>query len=554
MENITPHDFMYSLIVVLISAALMAVIMQRLRQAAIAAFLVTGAVIGPHALGIAHSPEALDFISHLAIVLLLFGIGLQLHLDELKGGLVRMLSAGLGSCLGCILVLWLAALAFGLSAPVALTLAMGLSLSSTAVVLRTLESRRQMQTPKGRLALAILVTQDMAVIVMMALLPLLATMVQTHTDADVAQHSSQWMTVLRLFGVAGVAVAARWLLPRLLQFSAGSDVMAILAIAVALTMAMITEALGFSPEMGAFLGGVILASTPFRYQLAAHIAPVRDLFMAVFFTTLGMKLDPTLLAASWPVVLGGVIVMLCLKTGAISLTIKALGAPGVLAGALGLILAQAGEFSIILFDAAQRLGIFDESLVVTGVSIVVISLVLTPGMIAASERWLRSDPRKSGSFAPRESSHQEEPESHGTYADHVIVAGWGPVGQEVVKELKARKCPCVVVELNARTVTRHLKGSEGIPMIFGDIASPHILLSAGVDRARALVLAVPDADATAQACHWARQLAPGVHIFARLGNSAQRQSSRRPKADELIVEEELASEAMANKVIDYLKV
>ncbi|MCH9002451.1 MAG: cation:proton antiporter, partial [Planctomycetes bacterium] len=294
------------LVVILVSAALVAVVMQPMRLAAIPAYLIAGAFIGPRALGLVPSPEGLGAISHLAIILLLFGIGLELHLSVLKHRLARMIVAGFGSCLLSILVGWPIAIWFGLAPPAALAVSMALALSSTALVMRIIADRRELRRMRGRLALSILVIQDMIVLGMLAAIPALAAWagssdVKLAADPDVRSAADggtlQFVieAILRVGGVVVLIVLGRVILPRVLRESfkgRSLEVMTLAGVAAALLAAVVAQGIGFSLEMGAFLAGFMLAGTPFRHQLSGQIGPLRDIFIAVFFTTLGMKLDP----------------------------------------------------------------------------------------------------------------------------------------------------------------------------------------------------------------------------------------------------------------------
>ena len=370
-------------LVILVSTSLIALLMQRMRLAVIPAYLLAGVLLGPHALALIPSPERLAPVSRLAVVLLLFGIGLELHLSALRHDLLRMLLAGVVSCSACVLLGWPAAMAFGQSAPAGLAIAMALAMSSTAVVLRIFAQRRELRLVRGRVALAISVVQDLLVLAILLVLPILARWAGASgpSAADAAATTPHYgrQVVFGLLGVTAIIAAGRLLLPRLLQQSlrAGSlEVLMIAGLAVALAAAVGAQKVGLSLEMGAFLAGFVLAGTTFRHQLSSQIGPLRDLFLAVFFTTVGMKLDPASLLHGWWVILLAALVMLFLKTAAIGATCWCLGVTASVAAAVGLSLAQAGEFSLVLLDAAHRQGILSDLALAQTMSMVVLSLFL----------------------------------------------------------------------------------------------------------------------------------------------------------------------------------
>ncbi len=550
------------LLVILASAAVVAIVMQRIRLAVIPAYLITGAVIGPHALGLVPSPEGLGVISHLAIILLLFGIGLELHLAILKPGLPRLIAAGLGSCGLSVLVGWPVAMWFGLSPPAALAVSMGLSLSSTAVVLRILTDRRELHRTNGRLALSILVIQDMAVLAMLASLPALATWIGTSgavpADDVGGRPAHGWLWFLadagaRVGGVAALVVVGRLVLPRLLRESLRGrslEVLLTIGVAAALGAAVITQAIGFSLEMGAFLAGFLLAGTPFRHQLSGQIGPLRDLFIAVFFATLGMRLNLGTVIDWWLVIVGGVVVLAVLKATLISGVCWASGATAGIAVAVGLSLAQAGEFSLILLGSACDQKIITDDVLAIAIAVVVISLILTPGMVSLGKRLGQAlsgvglAPWIASSLAPGGRRPGQQQPDHPT---HVVIAGYGPMGRRIADQLDQMDIPFTIVELNPATVQE--QSHHGRPIIFGDVGNVHVLESAGIVDADALILTIPDEEAALRACAAARRRVPGIFIATRTRVVSKQAGLEEIGADHVTVDEMAAAESMLLAVV-----
>jgi len=554
------------LVVILVTASVVAMAAQRLRLALIPAYLIAGGLAGPKALGLVPEPGALGAISHLAIVLLLFGIGLELHLSVLKHRFLQVTLAGLASCLLCTAIGWPIALAFGLSAPVALQVAMALSLSSTAVVLRILSRQRELHHTSGRLALATLVVQDMLVLAMLAALPLLARWAGNDPSDTILLELSRepagsWSTylldaALRLAGMVLLAIGGRVLLPRILRESTRGqsvEIMMVVGVATALLMALVAEKLGFSLEMGAFLAGFILADTKFRHQLSALIGPLRDIFLAVFFTTVGMKLDPQILVANWSLILVAVVALITLKATAIGTACWSAGATAGIAATVGLSLSQAGEFSLILLDAADGLGMFAERTLAVLIAVIVVSLILTPALIGAGRRlgralsglpsapWLRGAELRD----PTRGEHTLD-----EIAMHIIVAGYGPTGRLVVKKLEQVGMPHTVVELNSSTVQE--EKAKGKSILFGDVSSPDVLESAGIAEADALILTIPDENAVLRACAIARQRRPDIYIAARTRMASRAALAREIGATHVTTDENATAEAMADSVMSHI--
>jgi K+:H+ antiporter len=564
--NAAPHSdwaIIMDLVVILVSAAVVAVVMQPMRLAAIPAYLIAGAFIGPRAFGLVPSTGGLGAISHLAIILLLFGIGLELHISVLKHRLMRMIVAGFGSCLLSIAIGWPIAIGFGLTPPAALAVSMALALSSTALVMRIIAERRELRRMRGRLALSILVIQDMIVLGMLAAIPALAswagtdgitaadTNVQLAGDSGTIQFVIE--AILRIGGVVTLIVLGRVMLPRVLRasFKGGSlEVMTLAGVSAALLAAVVAQGIGFSLEVGAFLAGFMLAGTPFRHQLSGQIGPLRDIFIAVFFTTLGMKLDPSILAQWWWVIIAGGALMMVLKTAVISGVCWALGTTTGIAIAVGLSLAQAGEFSLIVLGATHDSGIIDDATMAIAIAIVVISLILTPALVEFGGRlsrvtsrigtapWIKSSPLRDATHAG----------SHATKtAKHVIIAGYGPIGCLIAEELEQAGINYTVVELNPATVQEQSR--RGRSVIFGDVRNLEVLESAGIRSAHALVLTIPDEEAVLRTCAVARRRAPDVFIAARTRVLSKKAGIMEVGADSVTVDETSAATEMLRAVM-----
>lgn len=540
---------MSSLFVVLALAGLTALVMGRAGIAAIPAFLVAGAVAGPHALGLVPDADQLAGISELAIVLLLFGIGLHIEPGELGKGSARLVVAGVAAVLGCIALLFPAAMLFGLAWAPALAVAMALSVSSTAVVLRRLMQRRELRQPTGRLSLAILIVQDLAVPVLLIAIDALGRL---NAGAETAPDPLKVVLVATasVAGVAGLLVAARLVLPRLLRQASmvGSDeVMLALGVATAIGAALATNELGFSYELGAFLSGLILGATPFRHQVGALVGPARDFFLAVFFTTLGMAIDPAPLAELWPAVLIGGTAMIVIKSTTIAGASWATWGSGFVAATAGLTLAQAGEFSLILLEAGAGAGLVDERTQTAAVAIVVLSLILTPVPIVLGRwltPWLERLPQPPWRHAEAETADHE----HAPDAVRCIIGGFGPIGRVATEQLERAGIKTTIIELNEKTVRTNT--ALGRHMVYGDLSKPDVLESAGVRHAQALILTSPDENANMRACQIGRSMNAQMCIVTRMNHLGKGLQAKALGADAIVVEEVAAAQAMERIVAE----
>jgi len=546
---------------VLAVAAVVAIAMQRLRLAVIPAYLLTGALVGPNTLGLVGSGESLEQIASLAIILLLFSIGLQLHTESIKQGAVTTIGAGVLSVLASIGLGVPVALLFGVSVPAAVAIALAFALSSTAVVLRAISDRRETHTPFGRLSLAILIVQDLAVPIMLVAIAALATLAADPSVAQAAEApEGEGMSAmdflvgaaLRIGGIAALIVAGRVILPRLLHEAAKaqtSEVMLILSVAAALAAAAATAAMGFSYELGAFLAGFLLSSTPFRHQLSGQIGPARDLFVAIFFVTVGMYVDPPVLLNYWWAILLAVLAIIALKSLVTFFSAWALGAGGAASCAAALALAQGGEFSLVILREGQSAGLFSITFLSGAIAVVVVSLVATPALMALARRaehlgraipnppWIRKTRLEGG----------------GDHAlrGHVVIGGFGPVGRAVAEGLAAEGERVVIIEMNPATV--RTQSRLGRSVIFGDASNADVLESAGVPDADALILTIPDEQAILRACQTARRMAPDIFIAVRASLLGRGMLARSLGANMVTVDEVATAAAMQREVLDGLR-
>lgn len=569
------------LLVLLATAALVASLFRKFNLELIPGYLLAGVLVGPNALGLVRDAEAVNQISELAIILLMFAIGLHLDTGGVKRGLVSILAVGFGSTVAVAAVGWGALVAFGVSAPAALVIGLALSMSSTAVVVRVLMARRETRSLHGRVTLGVSLVQDLVSVIVMAMIPPIARWAGvdfTALPAGAARNLPRWLEFVSAAGVSlgGITVlllTGRVLLPRVLRAAAtlgSSELMLVISIAVALGAAIGTRALGFSAEMGAFLGGLLLSSTPFRYQLAGQLAPLRDLLMAVFFTAVGMAVAPGVLVHhGWVILAGGVAIVL-VKGLLIGGSAWLAGVPGPAAVRTGAYLASAGEFTLVVLAAAGEAGsqtkLLTGEVLSTAIGTVILSLILLPVIIvpvgAVAEAASRLPPppwarrmvgarRSQSAVSMVAESKPPAPESADeSPRDHIVIAGFGPVGRTLADRFEVNGVRCVVIELNPRTIERQTK--LGRKVIYGDVTNPEVLESAGIDHARAVILTIPDDEATLRACQAIRAAAPEVFIAARMNFLSGKFIAHQLGADLITVEEVATAQAMEREVLAAL--
>ena len=565
------------MLVILGAAALISVVLRRLHLAAIPGYLIVGTLIGSLPFGLISSHEAVEQIQEIAIILLMFTIGLHLEVESIRTGMVPIRMAGAASPLAWAVILWPVAALFGPFPPAALAVTMALSMSSTAVVLGLLQQRKELHLLHGRLCVGIAIMQDLLSIAVLASLPVLAAWAGVGA-ANEAAEIDRTERVLALISRSGLAIGgvilmlafAQYLLPRLLrEASRGGNTEGLLVASAGagLGAAVLTGQLGFGFALGAFLAGFMLSSTPFRHQLAGQLSPMRDLFMAVFFTAVGAKLNIETAVMNWWVVLIAVVLVMGLKFLSIGISVWAGGATAVIAATTGLYLAQAGEFSLVILGEAERIGLISAGAQGIVIPLVVISLMLTepaagmarrfaPRLSRIPSAWWLSNPalRDRGIKHAAQEVNVEgwgapgEPGAH--TRRHVIIAGFGVVGRNLAEHFAARGIPYTIIELNPDTVIRQQR--LGRAVVFGDATNPDVLHSAGLETAEAVVLTIPDDEATARACRLIRAERADVFIGVRAGYLGRAITAHEAGADHVTIEEVVTAQDMALKVMNAL--
>ncbi len=529
-------------IVELLAAALLCgILAQKLRQDPVVGYLVAGILLGPGVLGIVRGADTVRTLAELGVALLLFTIGLEFSWAKVRE-LGRL--ATIGGTLQILLTIAVAAtvaLAFRLPPSGAFVLGCALSMSSTAVTVRVLADRMELDGIHGRGALAILLMQDLAVV------PLLVVI----SAASGGRPGAEGLLVLGgSFVKAGLLVlafwvAARFVFPRL--FLHGStpqnrDFSVVLAVAMFLGCAWAAHSQDLSPVLGAFVAGMLLADLPYADQIRADVIPLRAAFVTLFFSSIGM-LATVPSGGAWlvlPVAVAGIVLV---KTVVVVAVFLMLRQPLRVAIRTGLVLAQIGEFSFVLAEVARQHGLIDNALFQPLVSSAVVSLMLTPYLIRAAPHVATAVSTVLG-LRSRELTHDRGLPRTGS--PRVIVVGYGPAGQAVVRALKESDAEFLVLDLNPRTVVAK---RMSVPMHYGDATRREILERAGIAKARAVIVTVPDPGAARTIVSQARQLAPGVPIVAR-GRYHMHMASLRDAGagtavdEEVLVGTQLAAEAV----------
>lgn len=569
-----------ALLYILAAAAMVALVSRRLHLGLIPGYLIVGALIGPSAFGLIGGDEgraaAVD-IGELAVILLMFTIGLHMDLDHIRSGMVKILGVGLVSTIASTAVLWPVGLVFGLSVPASLAVAMALAMCSTAVVLGILQRRREVHSLHGRLCIGIALMQDLLAVVVLGVLPGIAVWahvpgseLQSGAEGGLAAAMDSLPPAVRhlatgafALGSVGVMLAlGRYLLPSMLREASegpgGPEALLVVSAATAFGAAVLTTVLGFGSSLGAFLAGFLLSNTPFRHQLGGQLSPLRDLFMAVFFTSVGVKINLGSVVELWMPITATVLVVLVFKTLTVGVAVWAGGAAAGTAIAVGFALCQAGEFGLVIISESNRQGILAADQTDAAIAVVVVSLIVAAPLFDFGRRianrfaWIPPAGWVTSRDLREVAVHDEPAAAKPGEWDggHVIIAGFGVVGRNLAEHFGARGVPYVVVELNPATVRK--QAQLGRRTVFGDVSNPDVLISAGIDKAEAIVLTIPDDEATVRACRQIRELNKGVFIAARTSFLSKAIAATSMGADHVTVEELVTAQDMAKQVVERI--
>ena len=512
--------FFAEIVALLTISVVIAYLCYRIHIVPIAGFLIAGVIIGPSALGLVQDPDLINNLAEIGVILLLFSIGVEFSLEKLARIKRIVLWGGslqVGITLGLVALI---AIAWGVGVRNALFTGGLVALSSTAIVLGLLSDRGETNSPAGQNALGILIFQDFAIIAMVLLVPLLGGQGGSTPDLLLALGKALGL-------VAAVLVAARMVVPRVLDLVAHTrrqELFLLTVVALCFGIAWLVSLADVSLALGAFLAGLVVSESPYSAQAFSEVVPLRTVFNAAFFVSVGMLLDLSFVVDQWPLVLGVAGAALLLKALITTGSVLVLRYPLRIAAAAGLTLAQIGEFSFVLNIAGREAGLSFAGLGATGeqafIAATVLLMLLTPLLTAygptlgaALERLLaRVRPPSEDGVSVASGGSPADPKETAP-ADHVIVVGYGPSGQRLAQVLRQTNISLVVVELNPKLVAQ--AKDAGLSVVYGDASREHILDVAGVHHAKLCVVAINDRDATERVVRLAAYLNPTLEIIAR---------------------------------------
>ena len=465
------------LLIILAAALASAVIFRRLYVPSIVAFLVAGAVIGPSVLGWISEPEKFSFLAEFGVVFLLFALGLEFSVPKLLRLKGPVFGVGSAQVFLCMLIFGSSAYVWGVSLEAAFVIAGALALSSTAIVTKELSTLGEVHTDHGRLSIGVLLFQDLIAVVLLIVVPVLGA----SSGEDLA--SALGSALAKGLMLAAVLLAVgRWLLPivyREVAKSQSSEIFVLSTLVIVMVAAWITHAAGLSMALGAFVTGMMLGECHYKHQIESDIRGFRDILLGLFFVTVGMSVDASLLVEYAPRIIFFTLALVGLKALIIGGLIRLLGYPAKPAAQSGLILSEGGEFGLALLTIAVSYGLLPKEQASFIMIVAVLSMALSPFLIRHGHhvvaRWLN----------PSNIEANDEPK-FSSAEKLVLVGGYGRVGKAVVRLLQLQQVPYLVIERDPEVVAAARR--KGIRITYGDCTELSILSTCGIESAQLALL------------------------------------------------------------------
>ncbi len=526
------YEILESLEMIFITSAVVILLLYKLKIPSLIGFIVAGIIIGPNGVGLIKDVHFIQILAEIGVILLLFTIGIEFSLTKL----IKIKKAVLGGG-GAQVVLTIAAsgaLTYIAIRDVNTSIFFGFlyALSSTAIVLKLLAERGEVDSPHGHTMVGILIFQDLCIVPLMLLIPVLSGDVVDVLDVAIKMGKALLIIVV-------VLVSSRWIVPAFLHQvvrTRSRELFLTTIILLCLGIALLTSRFGLSLALGAFLAGLIISESEYAHQAVADILPFKDSFMGLFFVSIGMLMNTEFLAANSVGVAQVVVLIFGLKIFTGTAAALLIGNPLRSSLMTGLGLAQIGEFSFVLAIAGKAAGLISEEFYQIFLSSSVVTMIMTPFILRAAppfSGWIVAQPFLK-QFAGTRKGITAEAGPRKKH-DHVIIVGFGLNGRNLAKVLKEADIPYAVLEMNSDTVREMRK--KGEPIYYGDGTSTEILHKMGVEKARMLVVAISDPVSTRRIVSIARQAHPNLYILVRTRYLIEVDELKALGADEVIPEE-----------------
>lgn len=499
-------------IVILLGLSVVVIFLfQRLKLPTILGFLATGIAFGPHGLGFINASHEIEILSEIGVILLLFIIGLEFSLASLAKIKKVVFIGGASQVLITIGAVVAATMAMGFGLNESLFIGFLISLSSTAIVLSLLQSSGMINSPHGKIALGILIFQDIIVVPMMLLTPMLAG------EGGNIWVELGWLVAKASAVIVAVLISARYLVPRLLQAivkTRSRELFIISIVVICFAVAYITNMIGLSLALGAFMAGLTISESEYSHQATGLIIPFREIFSSFFFVSIGMLLDVTFFVEHIGFVLLITLVVFVLKFVVLVLSSGILGFPMRTSLLTGFTLFQVGEFAFILAAVGVSYGVLADEPYQYFLAVSVLTMALTPFLMQASDKLSLVMLSKSRyKHVKMDGANEEMKEVAAELKDHLIIIGYGLNGRHMADIARNAGIPYAIIDINTENV--ELGKSKGEPIFFGDASNPYMLEHLHVYKARVAVVAISDPPATRKVVSSIRSICNTVHIVVR---------------------------------------
>lgn len=548
-----PHetDLINIIAVGLLLAFVFGALANRLRLSPLVGYLVAGIVAGPFTPGFVGDQDLANQLAEIGVMLLMFGVGLHFSIKDLMAVKWIAIPGALAQTTVATLLGWGLASWMGWSTVHGLVFGFSLATASTVVLLRAMEDRRLLDTNRGRIAVGWLIVEDLACVVALVLMPVLGEITNPTAGGEIHTFGSivvsMFLTVLQVSAfVAVMLVVGRRVIPWVLERTAGTGsrelfTLAVLSIALGVAYGS-AELFGVSFALGAFFAGLLLNESEFSHKAASDSLPLRDAFAVLFFVSVGMLFDPRILVDQPLHVLATVLIILFGKSAAAYVIVRAFGYPNITALTISASLAQIGEFAFIIAGLGVALGIMNDEaqdLVLAGA---LITIMLNPLIFALVDRWQARHGKRSA-----ESGGEPTPGPSLELDGHAIVIGFGRVGRELVKLLRANDVPVLVIDDSGHHVER--AHGMGIPAIRGNAAADLVLAEAHPEKATIAILAIPQPLEAGEAMAKLRAINPSLTLLARAHSDAEVQHLLAHGADGVVLAERELAHSLAEMVM-----
>ncbi|WP_426208827.1 cation:proton antiporter [Pseudomonas sp. TWR2-1-1] len=517
-----------NLLIILASSLVVIALFRRLQLPPVLGYLCVGLLVGPTALDWVNDSPDLPDLAELGVVFLLFSLGLEFSLPKMLK--LRHVVFGLGSLQVLLSTVVLGGLlyAFGMSASTAFLLGAGLSLSSTAIVSKELTSLGEIFSRHGQNAIGVLLFQDVVAVLLLTLVPVFAG------SSDQAWYWALPVTLGKtVILFVGLLFASRFVLPRLFHEVAASrsaELFVLLALVIVLLTAWLTHLLGLSPALGAFLAGMLLGESHYRHQIEADIRPFRDILLGLFFVSIGMLIDLQLFVHDGLLILGLTLALMLIKGAVVATLVKLRSSDGETAWRSGLALAQGGEFCFALMAQMQLNSLIPPDIAAYLLAATFCSMLLTPLLLRAAPKIAAALHRKPNEEAELEEIAAQSAELHG----HVVMCGYGRVGQSIGRFLRSENKHFVALDYDPDRIQEAAKGDSSVH--YGDARRGDLLRAIGLDRARLLVIAVDNTDVAMSVLEEARLITLEVPILVRTRDDSKLAELKAAGATEVVPE------------------